>query len=177
MSDDDAVARRGTRSSAAVRWALFLALGVIAVAYFVMPLRAEESCESWTAEVMEDEGGEVLTAAVCTREYPDAWLLLICHDGNAFLRFDLAYGAERSPDTGEVREVDFQGLGRGEGLTMTYQEMDGLFAGHMSADATFLDVFRGEGDLRVADRTSFYPEKTISLAGAAGALDAILAGC
>jgi hypothetical protein len=168
--------RRGI-NTVALRWALFVALGVVAVAYFVMPVRAQEACETWVAEVMEDEGGSVLTAAVCTREFPDAWLLLTCHEGSVFIRYDLAYGAERSPDLGEIREVDFQGVDGGDWLEMSYQEMDGLFAASAPADAAVFDAFKGDGDVIVMDMAHFYPEKRIPVEGAEAALETLFSDC
>lgn len=176
MTHENFVARRAV-GSIAFRWMLILALGLIAVATFAIPARAQEACETWTAEMMEDEGGSVLTAAVCTREFPDAWLLMSCFDGEVFIRYDLAYGAERLPDMGEVRDVDFEGEDGGDWLNMTYQEMDGLFASMVPKDSPFFDVLRKAGHVTINDMESFYPEKSISLEGSSAALETLFSGC
>ena len=42
-----------------MQWALFLALGIVAIAYFVMPVRAA-AMPGWSAELWGTEGGEAL---------------------------------------------------------------------------------------------------------------------
>lgn len=160
-----------------VQWAFLLGLAVVAIIYFMMPTRAAEVCESWVAEVWEEEGGPVLTAAACARDFPEAWLSLTCHEGMLAIRYDLAYGAERSPDLDEEREVAFF-IGDGaETVPMGYQAMDGLFAGVVPADGGLAEMLGSGEELAIEDTDSFYPFRTYSLAGARGAIEAIRAGC
>ena len=156
---------------------LLAALTGIALVYFVMPSRAQDSCETWAAEVWEDEGGPVLTAAACARQFPDAWLSLTCFEGTIAVRHDLAYGAERSPDLDEEREVEFF-IGDGaETVQMAHQAMDGLFVGLVPADGALARMLAEGEELTIADTDSYYPVHTFSLAGAGEAIDAIRAGC
>jgi hypothetical protein len=161
----------------AVQWALVLALAVVAVIYFVTPNRATEACETWIAEVWEEEGGSVLTAAACARDFPEAWLSLTCHESKLAIRYDLAYGAERSPDLDEEREVAFF-IGDGaEMVPMGYQAMDGLFAGLVPAEGALARMLAEGEELTISDTDSFYPFRTYSLAGAGEAIAAIRADC
>lgn len=160
-----------------VRWVLLAALTGIALVYFVMPSRAQDSCETWGAEVWEEEGGPVLTAAACARQFPDAWLSLTCFEGTLALRYDLAYGAERSPDLDEEREVEFF-IGDGaETVPMAYQAMDGLFVGLVPADGALARMLAEGEELTISDTESIYPIRAYSLAGAREAIEAIRADC
>ena len=59
MSGDSDRQRGHRLNRVAVQWALFLALGIVAVAYFVMPVRAA-ALPGWSAEFWATEGGEAL---------------------------------------------------------------------------------------------------------------------
>ena len=58
----DSDRQRGLRlNRVAVQWALFLALGIVAIAYFVMPVRAA-AMPGWSVELWATEGGEAPVA-------------------------------------------------------------------------------------------------------------------
>lgn len=48
-----------------IQTAVFAVLVAVAIVYFASPSRAAESCRNWVAEMLEDEGGPVLTAHAC----------------------------------------------------------------------------------------------------------------
>lgn len=142
----------------------------------VPPAAAQEACTSWTAEMVEDEGGPVLSAFACATDRPDAYLSLSCFD-NLYLSYDLATGAERSPDPGEETDVAFSVGGRTETLKLTYQEMDGRHAADLPVDAPLVQLLLSGGSLHVADVAGRYPAHDFSLAGAPEALEQLIEGC
>jgi hypothetical protein len=63
----DSDRQKGQRlNRVAVQWVLLLALGIIAVAYFVMPVRAA-ALPAWSAERWATEGGEQVVAVAYGR--------------------------------------------------------------------------------------------------------------
>lgn len=162
----------------ALQWLVVGILALIAVAYFAMPARSAESCSAaWTAEMIEDEGGEVLAASVCARDYETAYLQLSCFGGSIFLRVDLAAGAERAPEPGEERDVVFSAGGATETLHLLYEDMDGMFAGETETDGPLAALLDGAGDVTVADAGGVYPQRGYSLKGSSAAIGKIVADC
>lgn len=135
------------------------------------------ACTYWTAQMEEDEGGEVFTASACAQDSPDAYLLLTCHAGKVFIRYDMAMGAERSPGLAEKAGVDFTvGLST-QRVGMQYQEMDGMFAADVAANGPLIALMASGTDLRIADGSGLYPEHTYGLSGSSAALTELLARC
>lgn len=161
----------------AVQWVLIVVLAVVAVAYFAAPARAAGACDSWQAEMWEEEGGSVLTAFNCAEAFEEAFISLTCHEGNIWLRYDLAYGAERSPDLGEVRDVVFTAGDGSASARLLYQEMDGLFATEEPLAADVISILTGGDVLEIGDMGGFYPLRTYSLAGSSRAIAALRAAC
>ena len=141
------------------------------------PALSQEACTSWTAGMMDDEGGQVFTAEACAIDRPDAYLVLNCFGGEIFMRYDLAMGAERSPDQSEERDVVFRFADGEERLHMLYQDMDGMFAGDLAADAPLIDRLRSGAEVRITDADGVYPIHTIGLDGSSAALYQLLAQC
>ena len=141
------------------------------------PTLAQESCTTWTAGMVEDEGGEVFTAEACTTDRPDAYIILNCFGGEIYMRYDLAMGAERSPDQSEERDVVFRFADGEERLHMQYQDMDGMFAGDLASDAPLIERLRSGAEVRITDADGFYPVHTVGLGGSSAALGQLLAQC
>ncbi|MGV3491076.1 MAG: hypothetical protein ACO1OG_07110 [Devosia sp.] len=142
-----------------------------------LAMAQESDCSTWKAEMMEDEGGEVFTAQVCAADRPDAYLFLNCFDGEIFLRYDLAMGAERSPDLDEERMILFSFADGEERVAAQYQDMDGMFAGDLSAKAPLITRLSSGAEVRIGDTDSIYPIHTFGLSGSAAALGELLAQC
>ncbi|MDC9824501.1 hypothetical protein PRN20_12225 [Devosia sp. ZB163] len=154
----------------------FLALALL----FATPVVAEDelpACTTWSAQMQEDEGGEVFTASACATDRPDAFMMLTCSAGEVFIRYDLAAGAERSPDLGERAGVDFTIGVNIQRVPMTYQEMDGLFAGTVPAGGPLVTLMRSGDSMTLADGDGRYPIHTFSLRGSSGSLGALLERC
>jgi hypothetical protein len=168
-----AAAPRRRRLLSVVQWVVLIVLAAVAVAYFTVPGRAmDDTCTAWTAEMLEDEGGEILTASVCASE--GVWLMLACFDGNIWLRYDLAAGSP-VPDT--MTTVTFTSATGEVTLDMLYQEMDGMFSADVPAESPLVTMMRTGDDLTIFDENHAYAERMLPLAGANAALDTLLAGC
>ena len=63
---------------------------------------AAPACSAWTAELQEDEGGEVMAASACALDAPDTRMRLTCGGGTVQLRYDLALGSDRNPASQET---------------------------------------------------------------------------
>lgn len=142
-----------------------------------IPATAQEACATWAAEMLEDEGGPVLTAWVCAADRPDAQLLLNCTANRAFIRYDLAAGAEASPELEEVVDVTFTTEQGEASLPMSYQAMDGRHATDVAADAPLMVLLRGGDGVTIRDVAGRYPERSLSLTGSAAAIGTLLAAC
>jgi hypothetical protein len=143
----------------------------------VAPAVAQETCSVWTAGMQEDEGGPVFTASACAVDRPDAYLLLTCSQGDVFIRYDLAAGAERSPDLGEVTDVDFTVGVSTQRLSMSYQEMDGMFAGDVPANGPLMALMKTGEALSIVDAAGRYPVHNFGLAGSSSALARLVTQC
>ena len=154
-----------------------LALFAVALLLGVVPAVAEEACETWTAGAQEDEGGLVFTVAACATDRPDTYLFLTCSAGEVFIRYDLAAGAERSPDLGEVTDVDFTVGVSTQRLSMSYQEMDGLFASEVPANGPLMALLKSGEGLSVVDADGRYPIHSFGLTGSSDALSRLVRQC
>ncbi len=154
-------------------------IGLILVVLLVaaLPVAAEEACATWTAGAQEDEGGPVFTVAACATDRPDAYLLMTCSGGAVFIRYDLAAGAERSPDGEEVNDVDFTVGVSTQRLSMRYEEMDGMFAGSVPANGPLVALLKSGEGLSVVDADGRYPIHSFGLTGSASALTRLVRQC
>jgi len=143
----------------------------------VLPAAAEEACQTWTAGAQEDEGGPVFTVAACATDRPDAYLFLTCSNGEVFIRYDLAVGAERAPESNEVNDVDFTVGVSTQRLSMRYEEMDGMFAGSVPVNGPLMALLKSGEGLSVVDADSRYPIHSFGLAGSFSALSRLVRQC
>jgi len=138
---------------------------------------APPACTVWSAQMQEDEGGEVFTAQVCAKDLPDAYLVMTCSGSTLYLRYDLAAGAERSPNPGETAGVDFT-IGMSiQRVSMQYEEMDGMFAAEVPAAGPLVALMASGEELKVADGAGLYPAHVFRLAGSSSALKELLGHC
>jgi hypothetical protein len=160
-----------------VRLALLALLVGVAIAYFTAPTLAAEECRRWSAEMLEDEGGPVLTAFVCSDDPGQSTLALTCGGGTVWLSLDLAKDGERVPELEETAVVEFVTDAGIESLSMQHQAMDGMFAASTPVDGALVKKLSAEQGLLVRDTAAAYPAKTFSLAGSAESLRTLAADC
>jgi hypothetical protein len=152
-----------------------LALGMAAPAAAV--LAEEAACTIWTVGMVEDEGGEVLTAQACSKDRPDAYLGLSCFGGSVFVRYDLGLGGETEPELDETTDVTFSTGTDAVTLSMAYQAMDGTHAADANLDDPLIQLLKAGETVTIKDEPGSYPVKTFSLKGSAAALGGLVAGC
>ena len=153
-----------------------IALGMAAP--LASPVLAEAAaCTIWTVGMVEDEGGEVLTAQACSTDRPDAYLGLSCFAGSVFVRYDLGLGGEAEPALDEVTDVTFSTGSDAVTLTMAYQAMDGTHAADATLDDPLIQLLKAGETVTVKDEPGRYPVRTFSLEGSAAALGGLVAGC
>lgn len=144
----------------------------------IPPAIAEEAaCTRWTVGMVEDEGGEVLTAQACSTDRPDAYLVLSCFSGSVFVRYDLGLGAEAAPPLGDVTDVTFSTGSDAVTLSMSYQEMDGMHAADAALDDPLIQLLKAGETVTINDVPGLYPTKHFSLKGSSAALGKLLADC
>ncbi len=145
----------------------------------IPPVIAQEraSCTTWSAEMLEDEGGPVLTAQACSTDRPDAYLSLTCFAGRLNLRHDLGLAAEASVPLGEVTDVTFSSGSDAVTLAMAYQEMDGRHAADAGLDDPLIQLLKAGEAVTIADVAGLYPVKQFSLKGSSAALGRLVAAC
>lgn len=154
-----------------------IALVAFALLLSALPVTAEEACQTWSAGAQEDEGGLVFTVSACATDLPDAYLLLTCSAGEVFIRYDLAAGAERSPDEDEIADVDFSVGVSTQRLSMRYEAMDGMFAGDVPANGPLMALLKSGEGLSVVDADGRYPVHTFGLTGSSSALTRLVRQC
>ncbi len=140
-------------------------------------LAQDVACATWTVGMVEDEGGEVLTAQACSSDRPDAYLVISCFSGSLFVRYDLGLGAEASPELDEVTDVTFSTGSDAVTIAMDYQAMDGMHAADAGLDDPLIQLLKAGDTVTISDVPGRYPVKTYSLEGSAVALDKLVAGC
>ncbi|MBK8082832.1 MAG: hypothetical protein IPK28_02810 [Devosia sp.] len=139
--------------------------------------QAAESCTSWSTEMMDDEGGPVLTTWACAPERSDVLLLLNCTSGTVWMRYDLATEEDGSAELDETVSVRFATEQGTQTLPMVFEEMDARHAGDFPVDAPLVDLLRSGRSLEIGDVDGRYPARTFSLQGPKAAIDALLAAC
>lgn len=158
-----------------------IAAGIVALglgAPATSPALAEDAaCTTWTVGMVEDEGGEVLTAQACSTDRPDAYLVLSCYSGSLFVRYDLELGAEAPAELDEVTDVTFSTGTDAATIAMAYQAMDGMHAADAGLDDPLVQLLKAGDTVTISDVPGRYPAKTYALKGSAKALAELVAGC
>jgi hypothetical protein len=155
-----------------------LALAPSLVATAIPSVVAQDPvCSTWTVGMVDDEGGEVLTAQACAMDRPDAYITLTCGNGTVGVRLDLAAGAEASPQPNEVADVTFATATDKVTLQMGYEEYDGYFAAYPNPDDPLIQLLKAGDTVTINDVPGQYPIKHYSLKGSSAALRKLVADC
>ena len=160
-----------------VRTAILAVLVGVAIAYFAVPARAEDSCRTWTADMRDDEGGAGLSAHACSDDSSHTMLSLLCSDGMVWVEHDLALGGSREPQYDETAEVEFVTDAGIETVPMTFQAMNAMFGGRVPADGKLIALLKSNQSLLVRDRAAAYPARTYSLKGSSAAITTLVSNC
>ena len=129
----------------------------------------------WVAEMVEDEGGPVLTAYVegdGPGQYPPQ-LSLTCFD-EVGLRY-LPAGDHGAPEM--ALDFAFSTEDEEQTLSMQYEEMDGAFAAYFPKTEKLIGMLEGGSDLLIRSADGSVPPQTFALAGSKAAIETVLAAC
>jgi hypothetical protein len=130
----------------------------------------------WIAEMIEDEGGEVLMAHVdgdAGEPPPSLWIA--CAD-TVMIRYDAGSGSPGVEPGTEATLVFDTGKARAE-LPTINEGMDGMWAGYVARDHPVLAALKGGAEVTISDAKGTLPAATLTLAKSAAAIDAVLKGC
>jgi len=100
-----------------------------------------------------------------------------CGNGTAGLRFDLAAGAEASPQPNETTDVTFSTTTDKVTVQMAYEEYDGYFATYPRPSDPLIQLLKAGDALTITDVLGVYPVKHFSLKGSSAALGKLVAAC
>jgi hypothetical protein len=164
----------------AVQWALFMALAVVAVVYFVMPVRAQMSL-GWSSELWATEGGEQLVAVVYSQPPGDDLLTpaltIMCGDP-LWLRYDPGPGKGESVDwSGQAATFEF-GFGDARiERELQYEAMDGNWTTELADGDAVLAAIESGSEVTVLMANGGLPENTFSLRGSTAAIKDVRGAC
>ncbi|MBR0555481.1 hypothetical protein J5J10_07285 [Ciceribacter sp. L1K23] len=158
--------------------ALPVALPVLGAA---SPAAAQSSCDRWTSDVWEVEGGEAMTASVCAKgpaERP-AQLYLQCWEPGSFaLTFDDGGSGTPPGDDYEYKGTFvFSSGGTRVEKELAFMAMDGVMVADIKADEPLATLLAGDGPLTVSPPGPDFVEATFPLSGAREAIAAVAADC
>jgi hypothetical protein len=163
-----------------VQWALVIALGVVAVAYFIMPSRAQE-LPGWAAELWATEGGESLVAVAYSREASGDELVpaLTVTCGNPLsLRYDPGAAEGEPVDwTGQTATFAFDfGDSRIE-RELLFEAMDANWSTRLPAGDRLLTALEAGAEVTILMPGGGLPEVTFSLRGSTAAIAEVRGWC
>jgi len=139
----------------------------------LMPATANAA--AWVAEMVEDEGGPVLTAYIDGQgagTYPPR-LSFTCFY-QASLRY-LPSGDFGAPDL--ALDFDFSTEDEAATIAMRYEEMDGAFAAYFGKTDKVIALLESGSDLLLRSADGSVPPQSFSLAGSKAAIETVLTAC
>ncbi|MFM2280167.1 MAG: hypothetical protein RLZZ444_2398 [Pseudomonadota bacterium] len=146
---------------------------------FAAPAWAED-CGVWKAEMMEDEGGPVMTAAACTRTGDKVSdLLVTCADDMLVFRY-LAIVPDPFPPNDDMEyrtRIDLDIDGKSHSVDAVFEAMDGALALYPKRSDPLISALKDGKSLTIrADAAGIAPV-TLSLKNADQALEKVEKSC
>lgn len=171
--------RGGGFSRIAVQWAFLIALGVVAIAYFVMPTRA--AGPAWNAELWAMEEGEALVAAVYGAPPSDdvitPAIAILCGDP-MMLRYDPGPGTGDDVDwSGQTATFEFAIGDTQIERELIYEAVDGNWTTSLEDGDPLFAALMGGSEVSVVMTGGGLPENVFSLEGSAAAIQQVRASC
>jgi hypothetical protein len=139
---------------------------------------AGAAAATWTAEMVEDEGGPVLMARASASNSPDnpSMLQLVCFE-QMMVRYDPVLSMEGGVPPGAESDFTFADGGTSVTRHFVFEDMDGMFAAYVPHDDTLVTLLVHGSEVAVADPAGAYPARTFALDGSARAIGRLLADC
>jgi hypothetical protein len=148
---------------------------LIVFALAVSPLSALAA--GWTAELLEDEGGQVMVASVAGDPSGKLTPMLeveCAGDQGVMLRY-LASTEQAAP--GDKVSFLFENESKQVTLDMAYEDMDGAFAAYFPKNAPIIDLLENGPDVTISESSGNYPAESFSLRASTKAIGKVLKGC
>lgn len=159
-------------------------IGFAAVAALALssPAAAAEACGTWTAGMVEDEGGPVMMATTCTlHEEMQSDLLVMCGgEKSLYLRYLSGLVAESPPsntETGYQGEFEIASGKAVETVKMVYEEMDGAVTLSTPFDGPIAKMLNTGETLSIKSKDGFFKPDSFALKGAPEAIKKLQSTC
>jgi hypothetical protein len=176
----NSVARSGGFNRRAMQWAIVVALGFVAVAYFIMPSRAQEKPD-WSAELWSTEGGEQLVAVAYVREPQGEELvpaLTVVCGSPLWLRYDPGPGEGETIDwSGQTATFEFTVGDKHIERELQFEEMDANWSTELTSGDELLAAIEAGSEVTVLMPNGGLPEHTFSLRGSSAAIRDVRNAC
>ena len=133
--------------------------------------------DGWSAQMQEDEGGQVLVATVSGQPQGNLTPSLSIECGGTegvMLRYLMA-----SDDGGPGSESDFlfENESQQAKVHMIYEDMDGAFVAYFPKTDPMIALLENGADVFVSESSGNYPAQTFSLKGSTKAITKVLKAC
>ena len=155
------------------RWILLVMLAA------PLPALAAD-CDRWTAEMMEEEEGTVMSAYICAPTGKETHELYIrCAGPNdLMLRYIPVVPTDYPPKSGMyTTELEFNFDQEMFTRPAQYEEMDGALVTETAIAAPFVHVLQTQKQMTVIDVNDKIPSATFTLNGAKAALTKVIETC
>jgi hypothetical protein len=141
---------------------------------FLLPSAA--LADGWTAQMQDDEGGQVLVASVSGDAVGKLTpsLSLLCGGKALSLRYLMS-----SEDGNPGSEADFlfENESQQAKVHMIYEDMDGAFVANFPKTDPMIALLESGSDVFVSESSGNYPAQTFSLTGSTKAIAKVLKAC
>jgi hypothetical protein len=179
MSADSDPQRNSKSHWVTIQWAFLIALGIVAVAYFAMPVRAA-SQPAWAAELWTTERGEELVAVVYSRP-PEAneivpAITILCGDP-LWLRYDPGPQGDEVDWTGQHATFEFGFGDKQIERELVYEAMDGNWAIQLASSDEILSAIEAGSEVTILMPGGGLDAQTFSLRGSRAAIQEVRDSC
>jgi len=148
---------------------------LIVVALALVPANAFAG--GWTAQMQDDEGGQVMVASVTgdPNGKLTPMLEVECAGTQGVMLRYLASTEQGAP--GDKVSFLFENESKQVTLEMAYEDMDGAFAAYFPKDADIIALLENGPDVTISDLSGNYPAEAFSLLASTKAITKVLKDC
>jgi hypothetical protein len=133
--------------------------------------------DGWTAQMQDDEGGQVLVASVSGE--PDGKLTpslsLLCGGSEGVMLRYLMASEDGSP--GAESDFLFENESQQAKVHMIYEDMDGAFVAYFPQADPLIALLENGSDVFVSESSGNYAAQSFSLTGSTKAIAKVLKAC
>ena len=133
--------------------------------------------DGWTAEMQDDEGGQVMVASVAgdPNGKLTPMLEVECAGTQGVMLRYLASTEQGTP--GDKVSFLFENESKQVTLDMSYEDMDGAFAAYFPKTADIITLLENGPDVTISDSSGNYPAEAFPLQGSTKAITKVLKAC